>query len=684
MLEIKNVIKKYHMSNHEVVALDDLSFKIEPGNLVAIVGPSGCGKTSLMNIIGAMDSDFEGDVIINGNSLKETKDKDSYRKNEIGFIFQNFTLINSLTAFQNVALPLQISGENKKEINPKVTKLLEDVGLEKHLHKKVNLLSGGQKQRVAIARALANEPNIILADEPTGALDEKTGILIMDILKKIAEEKIVIMVTHSPEIAQQYADIIISMEDGHIINIEDKNEEKEILINDVLFEDINQGKKTKSSMSYFTALKLALRNFKIKKARTIWTSVGLSIGIIGIALALALSSGTKQTIENQVYSIFPANAITVSHKDSTSFNKQKLNYQDYLKVKEIVGKDSSVIFYPENIFPLKASLDKNSVKIESMQDMMSGFNNDSKEDKKDKAKSITPGTLNLIQALEGDIAYGHSIKNSNEVVLSFETAENLLEDNQQMDDLLNKNLYINYFDMDNSINKIDKVKIVGIGANSTLLNTLYFQDNYFENMLNNLFDIKQKDIETRTILVYKKSNNNQSISQFVQQANKETKNLSFEGASQSILNTVGGILDGVRNGLIAFSSVSVFVAILMIGIVVYISVIERQQEIGIIRALGGRKRDIRNLFLSEAFIIGILAAIIGLVISYFISLGINGVVHTIMTSMSANTPYMQVADLKITTAIILLILCAVISVIAGFIPSQKAANLDPIEAIRKK
>lgn len=683
MLEIKNIIKKYHMTNHEVLALDDISFKIEPGNLVAIVGPSGCGKTSLMNIIGAMDSDFEGDVIINGNSLKNTKDKDSYRKNEIGFIFQNFTLINSLTSLQNVVLPLQISGESKKDFLPKAKDLLTAVGLENHLNKKVNLLSGGQKQRVAIARALANEPNIILADEPTGALDEKTGLVIMEMLKNIAQEKIVVMVTHSPEIADKYADVIISMEDGKIINIDNKKEQNVDLSK--IDKDEDEKKKSKSSMSYFTSLKLALRNFKIKKARTIWTSVGLSIGIIGIALALALSSGTKQTIENQVYSIFPANMISVTHAGSTAFNNKNLNYQDYLKVKDIVGENSSVIFIPINIFPLKASLDKDSVKIDSMQDMMSGFNNNDNDEKdKDKAKSIMPGAINLIQALEGDIAYGKSVKNSNEVVLSFETAENLLDENQKMEDLLNKNMYINYFDMDNGVSKISKVTIVGIGSNSTMLNTLYFNEDYYPKMLNDLFDIKQQDIETRTILVYKKLDSNQTIQDFVKDANKESKKLNFEGASESILNTVGGILDGVRNGLIAFSSVSVFVAIIMIAIVVYISVIERQQEIGIIRALGGRKKDVRNLFLSESLIIGVLAGIIGLIISYLLCIGINNIVHSIMSSMSPNTPFMEVANLEFTTALILLVLCAFISIIAGLIPSQKAANLDPIEAIRKK
>lgn len=665
MLEIKNIIKKYKMPNHEVIALNDVSFNVKPGNLVAIVGPSGCGKTTLMNIIGALDSDFEGEVIIDGKSLKKARDLDSYRKNSIGFIFQNFTLINSLNTFQNVALALQVSGQNKQYINDKVNNLLASVGLSEQANKKVNLLSGGQKQRVAIARALANDPDIIIADEPTGALDEETGLQVMNILKEIAKTKIVIMVTHSPELAAEYADEIISMEDGKIIEIKSNHKTKEV-------RDIEKEDETKSSMSFWTAFMLALRNFKIKKARTIWTAIGLSIGIIGIALALALSTGTKDTITNQVYAIFPANDIYVTNKHSSSLSPKKLNYDDYLEVKKLVGDKNSVIFYPEYIIPILGGLSKESVNLKNLTQMGASKDSD----------AIMPGNINLASRIDTKLAYGHKPKATNEIVISLSTAENLITDSKKVSDLLDKDFYLNFINIDNNKNEVSKLKIVGITSENTLLNIIYFSDNYLDSMLKNSFNINIKNVETGMINV--SLNKNENVDEFISKVNKETKNLVFEGASKSILNTVGFILDGVRNGLIAFSSISVFVAILMIGIVVYISVIERKQEIGIIRAIGGRKKDIRNIFLSESFIIGLLAGIIGVGVAYLISLGINNIVQSILNTMSKNTPSFNVADLKFEVALLLILICTIISIISGIIPSLKAANLDPVEAIRKK
>jgi len=216
MLQIKNLSKTYKIGKNKVVALDNVSFDLPNGKLVAIVGPSGCGKTTMMNLIGALDGDFEGDVIVNGKSLKEAggKDLDTYRKNTVGFIFQQFNLLNSQTSIQNVEIALDLSGISKQDKSKKARSLLERVGLSEQMKKKVNLLSGGQRQRVAIARALANDPEIILADEPTGALDVKTGEQVMELLKEISKEKLVLMVTHAPELAEAYADLIVKMEDG--------------------------------------------------------------------------------------------------------------------------------------------------------------------------------------------------------------------------------------------------------------------------------------------------------------------------------------------------------------------------------------------------------------------------------------------------------------------------------------
>ncbi|MEG1028391.1 MAG: ATP-binding cassette domain-containing protein, partial [Oscillospiraceae bacterium] len=226
------------------------------------------------------DSDFQGEVIVNGKSLKEAKGKDldSYRKNTIGFIFQQFNLLNSQSSMQNVELALDLSGKSKVEKTKRATELLEGVGLLDQRKKTVNLLSGGQRQRVAIARALANNPEIILADEPTGALDVKTGEQVMDLLKDISKDRLILMVTHAPELAEKYADIIINMEDGKIISIEENSSSVKSLSN------VMKKEETKSKMSIGKAFKLSLRSAWLKKWRTLATAIGTSIGIGGIAL----------------------------------------------------------------------------------------------------------------------------------------------------------------------------------------------------------------------------------------------------------------------------------------------------------------------------------------------------------------------------------------------------------------
>ncbi|MCJ7713667.1 ABC transporter ATP-binding protein, partial [Candidatus Bathyarchaeota archaeon] len=307
MLQIKNLRKTYKIGNHQVIALDDVSFDLPNGKLVAIVGPSGCGKTTMMNLIGALDANFEGDVIVNGKSLKEAggKDLDTYRKNTVGFIFQQFNLLNSLTSIQNVELALDLSGTSKQNKIKKARSLLDRVGLTDQIKKKVNLLSGGQRQRVAIARALANDPEIILADEPTGALDVKTGEQVMELLKEISKEKLVLMVTHAPDLAEAYADLIVNMEDGKLISIEENMPTVSIAVSKL------EKTETKSKMSFLSALKMSLRNAWLKKGRTLATAIGTSIGICGIALAISITSGTTSAVNNQIKGIFPTNAITV-------------------------------------------------------------------------------------------------------------------------------------------------------------------------------------------------------------------------------------------------------------------------------------------------------------------------------------------------------------------------------------
>ncbi len=304
VLKLKNITKDYGLGDNTVHALRGVSLEFRKNEFVSILGPSGCGKTTLLNIIGGLDKYTSGDLVINEKSTKQFTDKDwdTYRNHSIGFVFQSYNLIPHQTVLSNVELALTLSGVSPEERKKRATAVLERVGLGDQLHKKPNQMSGGQMQRVAIARALVNDPDILLADEPTGALDSETSVQIMDILKEISKEKLIIMVTHNPEIAEEYSNRIIRLLDGNVVDdtnpytaeAGEKNESKYV--------------KKKRSMSFFTALLLSLNNLMTKKGRTFLTSFAGSIGIIGIALILSVSSGVNayiNSVEESTMSSYP-------------------------------------------------------------------------------------------------------------------------------------------------------------------------------------------------------------------------------------------------------------------------------------------------------------------------------------------------------------------------------------------
>ena len=293
MLKLEHITKDYVSGDTTVKALKGIDIEFRENEFVSILGQSGCGKTTLLNIIGGLDRYTDGNLIINGKSTKKFKDKDwdAYRNYSVGFVFQSYNLISHQTVLSNVELALTLSGVSKKERKQRAIKALKDVGLGEQIHKKPNQLSGGQMQRVAIARALVNNPDIILADEPTGALDTETSKQVMEILKQVAEDRLVIMVTHNPELAEEYSTRIIKILDGVITD--DSNPYK----TDEVEKDKNQKEKRRTSIKFFTALNLSLNNLMTKKGRTILTAFAGSIGIIGIALILAISTGIQNYID---------------------------------------------------------------------------------------------------------------------------------------------------------------------------------------------------------------------------------------------------------------------------------------------------------------------------------------------------------------------------------------------------
>ena len=373
MLEIKGISKIYTTESFDQKALDDVSISFRENEFVSILGPSGSGKTTLLNIIGGLDQYTAGDLIINGVSTKKYTDRDwdTYRNHSIGFVFQSYNLITHQSILSNVELALTLSGVSKKERRKKAEAALKKVGLKDHIYKRPNQLSGGQMQRVAIARALVNNPDIVLADEPTGALDSKTSEQIMDLLKEVAKDRLVIMVTHNKELAEEYSTRIVELKDGKVLGDTDPFKGKK--------ETSSDSKKTKkTNMGFGTALGLSLNNLMTKKGRTILTAFAGSIGIIGIALILSLSSGVQNYIDRVQEETLTSYPLTVDAAtiDMTSMMTEMQEKQN----KEIEKSKGSNKVYSNNTIGDMMSISSSKVKSNNIKDFIKYINDGKKLD----------------------------------------------------------------------------------------------------------------------------------------------------------------------------------------------------------------------------------------------------------------------------------------------------------------
>ena len=362
MLQLKDIVKTYGQGDTAVTALNGVSITFRENEFVAILGHSGCGKTTLLNIIGGLDHYTSGDLVINGVSTKEYKDRDwdAYRNHSIGFIFQSYNLIPHQSVLSNVELALTISGVSKAERRKRAKEALEKVGLGDQIHKRPNQMSGGQMQRVAIARALINNPDILLADEPTGALDSETSIQVMELLKEIAKDKLVIMVTHNPELAEQYATRIVKIKDGQLTSDSDP-------FSPEAADKEKPAEKKRVSMSFGTAVSLSLNNLLTKKGRTILTAFAGSIGIIGIALILSLSTGINDyinQIQEETLSSYPLR-IYKENADTDSMVKALIDKQNEYNSREF--KDDTV-YANTAVYDMFNSFNSAAKQINNMKD----------------------------------------------------------------------------------------------------------------------------------------------------------------------------------------------------------------------------------------------------------------------------------------------------------------------------
>lgn len=767
MLEIKNINKSYRVGDFEQKVLKDVSIKFRKSEFVAILGHSGSGKTTLLNLIGGLDRYDSGDIVINGKSTKNFKDKewDAYRNNSIGFIFQSYNLIGHISILDNVEMGMTLSGISKKTRRKNAIEALNRVGLGSHIHKKPNQLSGGQMQRVAIARALANDPDIILADEPTGALDSSTSKSIMDLIKEISKDKLVIMVTHNEDIANEYASRIIRLSDGEIL--EDSNPVKNI-------KDNSDYHLKKTAMSFITALNLSLRNIITKKGRTLLTAFASSIGIIGIALILSLSNGFDKQIEkfeNDTLTNYP---ITISRgtmegteevmnsftNSGGTYPSDKFVYKqkiDLEKLTHINNIDEEYMKYLDNIDKsLIDGISYTRLSVMNINLLVKGK----------KTKMVNFGTsMNSIMTIPKtfnneknylttnyDLLYGAYPSRATDVLLVVssdnEVSEKVLEnlgfdindEKFSFDDIIGKELvyvindnlyskikygdktiymmknnYDELYDMEDNI----KLKISGIVRLKEDVKTRMFSPGIiFKDELGELIYEKNKDSKIVKaqkekdyfvlngekfsadsmisdakeaikylggsdipfmINIYPKDfKSKNEICTYLDKFNEnksESDKIIYKDYAKIFVDLSQNIMDAITYVLIAFSAISLIVSSIMIGIITYISVLERTKEIGILRALGARKKDITRVFNAETFIIGVTSGLIGIIIARLLLFPVN----IILENMTGLT---NVAILNPIHALILIIISVILTLIGGYIPAIMASRKDPVVSLR--
>ena len=750
MLTIKNIYKSYGLKDSKYSVLKDINLSFRPNEFVAILGPSGSGKTTLLNILGGLDQYDSGDLIINGKSTKKFKDKDwnSYRNKSVGFIFQSYNLISHISILSNVEMCLTLRNTSKSVARKKAIEALERVGLKDHIHKKPNQLSGGQMQRVAIARALVNNPDIILADEPTGALDSKTSTQIMELIKDISKDKLVIMVTHNENLADIYASRIIKLSDGVIISDSNPYETKEET-------DLYTLPKTK--MSLLTALGLSLNNIKTKKGRTLLTSFAASIGIIGISLVLALSNGFQIQIDDFEKNTLTQMPIYITPEVTDLKSEMALelgNGEDEYPSDNIIKKYQYTV---ANVHKNKITSDYinyiNSINNDYLNGIGYGYNANMnviiKNDTIDyfnnnyiETSFSTNGTSDIIKE-NYDLLSGRYPKNSNEALLIVDTYNRLypylykdlgLKENSTFEDVIGKELQVvsnnnfyeeadglfitkqNYDELWNNDDNI-KINITGIirakkDANvtlysgSTLLINAKIEEESIDKNLNSSIvkaqkekdynvlngdDFDEDDTKEQAISMLGGSKDPQTIAiypkdfiskdKIIEYLDKYNENKSDEDKiiytdyASTVTDLSGGIMNGITLVLVGFSSVSLIVSSIMISIITYISVLERTKEIGILRSLGARKKDISRVFNAETAIIGFTSGLMGVGIAYLLTFPINVVIKN-ATNLDS------VARLSIYYAVLMIIISIVITIIGGLIPAKMASKKDPVEALR--
>ena len=725
MIELKNICKSYHSNGIYEVALKNINLDLSSKGLISVVGKSGSGKTTLLNIIGSLDNSDFGELIVDGKNIREFSDNelDSYRNKYVSFIFQNYNLIDHMSVIDNIKLKMTISYDDENRVIYEAEEALKKVGLYKYKNKLPMYLSGGEKQRIAIARAISSDSKIILCDEPTGALDHKTGIEILNILKELSKEKLVIMVTHNIELAKKYSNRIITMEDGEIIS--DTGNKK---IDDII-EDF---KIPKIKMDIKTIIKIAYSNLKLKKKRNILLALTASIGIVGISIILSISNGFNDSLDE--YEKYISNKVPVI----ISAYKQEKSNKKYSESKIInINKDENSNYINKTFINYFNNINKeyvSSIKYNYLVKL-----NIINKDYYELDNSIFKTMPNNIKE-NYDLVEGRLPSRYDELLLEINTDNSFssgiskslnLKNNDALDTIINKEikLVLNndfYYRNEDSFNKktIDKemydnknnikLKIVGIIKvkkdkvdEVTSDNSIYYMDTLVNQVIskNKNSDIvneqKNKDYNLITreplsekekkeflcylgsekcisnILVYPDSfESKDNIIKLINKYNEDyvLNKVNIIDESKTLYDMSIKIINIITTVLVFFSSISLVVSSIMIGIITYISVLERKKEIGILRSMGVSKTNIKYLFICENIILGFISGITGILISIILSGPINLVTKELLESS-------DIYSMRLSDNILLILLSMGLGALGAYIPSKKASSENVIRSI---
>lgn len=655
-LELKDIRKSYYLGKEEFPVLKGINLEFELGEFVSILGESGGGKSTLMNIIGGLDREFEGQVIVNGKALDHSQEKrmDEYRRDEIGYIYQAYNLINHLTVLENVKLSLDMTTLSNQEREQRALDLLERVGLAEHAKKYPNQLSGGQKQRVAIARALSSDPKVIIADEPTGALDAENTEDVLKILDEIAAEgRLVIAVTHSQHVADA-GTRIVHLAEGQIDGDERIRPAYPV-------DDANH-RLTSKELSFAVSMRTAYKHFKFHFGRNLLIVIGTAIGLFAVMLFSGLGTGVNGYVNKQVTDLVNPKAVVVTQYQKGSSSSGGTGASQQQAYAQMAAGTSKTNFKTSDINKIKKLAHVSSVqKLYSATSVTVAY-----KGKQATAQSLSSWTSSNSN---GTIKNG-SKPGVGEVVLDKSSvAKNLTKSKAKS--LIGKTVTLSYQAQDQSGNTVTvsfKAKVSGISSSQN--SASYVNATTLTQAMRNA---GVKPAATALAVKADSMNSSKTVVKEINRIKTNGERVFTATSVSSMISTIQTYIDLITNILAGIAAISLLVSALMIIVTMYMSVADRTKEIGILRALGESKRDIRRMFIAESLIIGIFSAVIATIVAFLAEVGAN--------ALLANIAKYNFIQIGFNHVILVFIIAIIISLLAAWLPARHAAALNPIDAL---